>query len=67
MVCAPVRRDCLTCTMISSVDLAYYGVSRANDLEYVDCDTRGGGLTSKVSFKDEHHYAESPGEHRYEN
>ena len=43
MVCAPVRRDCLTCTMISSVDLAYYGVSRANDLEYVDCDTRGGG------------------------
>ena len=47
MVCAPVRRDkpraltmlCLTCTMISSVDLAHYGVSRAKDWVYVDCGT----------------------------
>ena len=39
MVCAPVRRDnpralassYLTCTIISSVDLAHYGVSRAKD------------------------------------
>ena len=29
----------LTCTMISSVDLAYYGVSSAKDLECVDCGT----------------------------
>ena len=36
MVAAPVRRDnpelYLTCTMISSVDLAHYGVSHAPDL-----------------------------------
>ena len=39
MVCAPVRRDnpqalarlYLTCTIISSVDLAHYGVSRVKD------------------------------------
>ena len=30
---------CLTCTMISSVDLAHYGVSRANDWVSVDCGT----------------------------
>ena len=30
----------LTCTMISSVDLAHYGVSRANDWVSVDCGTR---------------------------
>ena len=27
----------LTCTMISSVDHAHYGVSHAKDLVYVDC------------------------------
>ena len=30
----------LTCTIISSVDLACYGVSRANDWVSVDCGTR---------------------------
>ena len=30
---------CLTCTMIFSVDLAHYGVSRAKDSVYVDCGT----------------------------
>ena len=30
----------LTCTMISSVDLAYYEVSRAKDWVSVDCGTR---------------------------
>ena len=29
----------LTCTTISSVDLAYYGVSRAKDWVSVDCGT----------------------------
>ena len=29
-----------TCTMISSKDLAYYGVSRAKDWVSVDCGTR---------------------------
>ena len=29
----------LTCTMISSVDLAQYGVSRAKDWVSVDCGT----------------------------
>ena len=29
----------LTCTMISSVDLAHYGVSRAKDWVFVDCGT----------------------------
>ena len=29
----------LTCTMISSVDLAHYGVSRVKDLVSVDCGT----------------------------
>ena len=47
MVCAPVRTDtgaqtmlCLTCTTITSVDLAHYGVSRAKDWVSVDCGTR---------------------------
>ena len=56
MVCAPVLRDnkssgiidrigaqtmlYLTCTTISSVDLAHYGVSRAKDMVSVDCGTR---------------------------
>ena len=30
----------LTCTTISSVDLAHYGISRAKDWESVDCGTR---------------------------
>ena len=29
----------LTCTTITSVDLAHYGVSRAKDWVYVDCGT----------------------------
>ena len=29
----------LTCTTITSVDLAHYGVSRAKDWVSVDCDT----------------------------
>ena len=53
MVCAPVRRDnpelkrtgaqtmlSLTCTMIFSVDLAHYGVSRIKDWVSRDCGTR---------------------------
>ena len=49
MICAPVRRDyrpyrCtnhapLTCTLISSVDLAHYGVSHAKDWVSMDCGT----------------------------
>ena len=31
---------CLTCTIISSVDLAHSGVSCAKDYVFVDCDTR---------------------------
>ena len=31
---------CLTCTVISSVDLAHYGVSCAKDYVFVDCGTR---------------------------
>ena len=30
----------LTCTIITSVDLAHYGVSRAKDWVSVDCGTR---------------------------
>ena len=29
----------LTCTIISKVDLAHYGVSRAKDWVFVDCGT----------------------------
>ena len=49
MVCAPVEGIIdrtgaqtmlyLTCTIISSVDLAYYGVSCAKDWVSVDCGT----------------------------
>ena len=52
MVCAPVRRDnpralarglstvqAHTCTTITSVDRAHYGVSRAKDWVSVDCGT----------------------------
>ena len=38
----PYRRTnilCLICTMISSVDLAHYGVSHAKDWVSVDCGT----------------------------
>ena len=31
----------LACTMISSVDLAHYGVSRAKDWIFVDCGSNG--------------------------
>ena len=31
---------CLTCTTITSVDLAHYGVSRAKDWISVDCGTK---------------------------
>ena len=46
MVCAPVQRDNPQAlgrelsTMISSVDLAHYGVSGAEDWVSVDCGTR---------------------------
>ena len=51
MVCAPVRRDNPRAlainhklyhmgTMISSVDLAHYGISRAKDWVSVDCGTK---------------------------
>ena len=40
----------LTCTMISSVDLAHYGVSRAKDWVSVDCVTRR--LKLRYSFWD---------------
>ena len=50
MVCAHVRRvidrtgaqsmHYLTCTIITSVDLAHYGVSRAKDWVSVDCGTK---------------------------
>ena len=45
MGCAPVRRDnpramlYLTCTAITSIDLAHYGVSRAKDWVSVKCGT----------------------------
>ena len=32
----------LTCTTITSIDLAHYGVSCANDWVSVDCGTRDG-------------------------
>ena len=35
----------LTCTTITSVDLAHYGVSRAKDWVYVDC-----GINALCSF-----------------
>ena len=38
----------LTCTTITSVNLAHYGVSRAKDWVSVDCGTRG---TLKGLFK----------------
>ena len=41
----------LTCTIISSVDLAHYGVSRAIDWESVDCDTMFVLKAIKSNFK----------------
>ena len=57
MVYAPLRRDnyrpyrrtnmlYLTCTTITSVDLAHYGVSRAKDWISVDC---GGTIRNTLS------------------
>ena len=45
----------LTCTMISSVDLAHYGVSRAKDQVSVDCGTANSGdllLTWNIRVQD---------------
>ena len=36
----------LSCTIISSVDLAYYGVSNAKDWVSVDCGTNSFGLAN---------------------
>ena len=58
MICAPVRGDSsgiidrtdaqtmlyLTCSTISSVDLAQYGVSLAKDWVSVECGTRKRGI-----------------------
>ena len=56
MVCAPARRDnprasasaqtmlYLTCTTITSVDLAQYGVSLAKDWVTVECGTRNNNI-----------------------
>ena len=44
MVCAPKRSIIpslyLTCTTITSVDIAHYGVSRSNDWVSVVCGTK---------------------------
>ena len=40
----------LTCTMISSVDLAHYEVSRAQDWVSVDCDTTCFGIPTGARF-----------------
>ena len=47
----PQTMLCLTCTIISSVDLAHYGVSRAIDWESVDCDTMFVLKAIKSNFK----------------
>ena len=39
----------LTCTTITSVDLAHYGVSRAKDWVSVDCGTSG--ITTEFNHK----------------
>ena len=39
----------LTCTTITSVGLAHYGVSRAKDWESVDC-----GTSSHISYSPSH-------------
>ena len=33
------QKPCLTCTMIASIDLTHYGVSRVKDRVSVDCGT----------------------------
>ena len=38
----------LTCTTITGVDFAHYGVSHANDLVSVDCGTSKYGNISKL-------------------
>ena len=40
----------LTCTIISRVDLAYYGVSRAKVWVSGDCGTRNGFLSVLTDF-----------------
>ena len=40
----------LTCTTITSVDLAHYGVSRAKDWVSVDCSTSKFSGPRKVTF-----------------
>ena len=40
----------LTCTMISSLDLAHYGVSRAKDWVSVDCSTIENGKKNDLSI-----------------
>ena len=40
----------LTCTMISSVDLAHYGVSRAKDLVHVSVDCGTSSKCQQVLF-----------------
>ena len=42
---------CLTCTTISSVDLAHYGVSRAKDWVSVDCGTNMFKPTSDIIWQ----------------
>ena len=41
----------LTCTMISSVDLACYGVSRAKDWVSVDCSTKSFSISNCTLLK----------------
>ena len=41
----------LTCTMISSVDLAHYGLFRAKDCISVDCGTMTGKFSTKSNGK----------------
>ena len=41
---------CLTCTMISSVDLASYGLSHAKDLVSGDCGTISDGNEYTSAF-----------------
>ena len=38
----------LTCTTITSVDLAHYGVSHAKDWVYVDCGTKTYSLLVRI-------------------
>ena len=46
----------LTCTTITSVDLAHYGVSRAKDLVSVDCGTNTGMSLENITSMQTPHY-----------